>query len=115
MNEPHINPYDAGEDCQPEPGYAPEPTGKVLFMRQLYADDGESYTTYRLCHVPSDWDHNRVDSWVLTRFPAERCQHSHDCCGNYYARSAKWSLVNGGAYGDGVREILVRQAHVCNI
>ena len=28
-----------------------------------------------------------TEEWVTGNFPGEHCQHTHDCCGHWYART----------------------------
>lgn len=86
-----------------------------LFVYSVKDDDGTAYTLFSVYTVPKNWNHNQTDSWVLANFPPEHCQHSYDCCGNFYGHRAEWSTIKGGAYGVATREILVRRSYTQNI
>ena len=36
---------------------------------------------------------DEIEAFVLEKHPATRCQHDYDCCGNFYARPARWEII----------------------
>lgn len=65
-------------------------------MRQItswliHEDDGATVIRWAVYSVPSDWSDDDMDCVVDDRFAAERCTHSHDCCGNLYGRKGQWA------------------------
>ena len=49
-------------------------------------DGGEgAYHTVTAWLAPIDWSPLDIDAAVGEMMPKERCSHSHDCCGHYYA------------------------------
>lgn len=37
----------------------------------------------------------RVQEWLDDNYPSSYCQHSHDCCGNFYASKAQIKFFDG--------------------
>jgi hypothetical protein len=80
-------------------------------------DEGESFVRFRVCRIgydgleaePTD---EQIDELVREEFPSYRCQHSYDCCGNFYPAGATWSRVK--TWGSQL-EIIVRQCYSANI
>lgn len=87
---------------------------KQLFTQDVPNPDGDAFTRYRLWSVPSDWSYGDVSAWAHEEFPAQRCQHAHDCCGHYYPRKARITVVSGEE-ATNVAVIMVRQRYVANI
>lgn len=48
-----------------------------------------------------------IEEYVEERFPAEHCQHAHDCCGHWYANTASFRR-----HGD---LVLLKQSYTLNI
>jgi len=61
---------------------------KFINIGKTVAHDGETYVVYTEVRFPDGLPpKDDLEAFVQKRFPAERCQHSHDCCGNYYPYS----------------------------
>jgi hypothetical protein len=86
-------------------------------IRSYSGDLGEYITTITLYYAPSWWDAADIDEVVSERFEPEHCQHSHDCCGRYYAGRGKvvaiWDDVDDN--GDTAKAVLVRIRYTQNI
>lgn len=55
-----------------------------------------AYTRYVICKIDPGADTAEINDWVADTFHATHCQHEYDCCGHYYASSARWSLCTRG-------------------
>lgn len=67
-------------------------------------------TAWRVPAEATDAEINAAIDWWM---PATWCEHEHDCCGNYYARSAQ---LLGRTYEDSQHEIVfVLQTHTANV
>lgn len=67
-------------------------------------------TAWRVPAEATDAEINAAIDWWM---PATWCEHEHDCCGNYYARSAQ---LLGRTYENSEHEIVfVLQTHTANV
>ena len=80
-----------------DPGDAPFTV--LRFGRHDRSDDhGGAYRTWRVIETDNH-DEEEVDREMLsTWYPARRCHHEHDCCGNYYPSSPKITRLPNGLY-----------------
>lgn len=53
-------------------------------------------------------------AFIFHAYPAERCQHSHDCCGRYYPRSVELPGIEADEDGRGLI-LTFRQSFAANI
>lgn len=74
---------------------------------------GDSRTHYSVWKLPEHMTDDEIGPWVEANFPATRCQHSYDCCGNFYRGKGVWSYVEDGLGSKS--EIIVRQTASANI
>ena len=51
---------------------------------RIERDDGETFERLSIFHLDPDVPDAEVEAWVADSFPARHCQHSYDCCANYY-------------------------------
>lgn len=84
------------------------PDDHYLLLQSLVIDrsddSGGRYRRVTVFYVYSDVaaqlkDDETTRAWLReTMFPATRCQHEHDCCGNYYAQSPKITQLTHGKW-----------------
>lgn len=111
-NEPEIPfEYLSKEQLATEIAKIPTTSTRIGGIRQ-HDDAGEHYVQYHVHEFNRFLSEEEATEWVKDNYPATRCQHSHDCCGNFYASNATWTRIQH--YGDA--EILViRQCWSANI
>ena len=63
---------------------------KVRKIGSLFDDDGEYESVYYLVDGLVDQE------WVNAKFPSNHCQHSYDCCANWYPRTGRIVGTDGG-------------------
>jgi len=83
-----------------------------------FADDDEtSGMSWSVWYAPSKTSDADIEAWIDECFPAERCTHDFDCCGNRYHRRAKWSvhLDVRDAEGNGNKVIVLSRSWIINI
>lgn len=86
-------------------------------MKQLESflvGDNDGMVSWKIVTVPNNWTDDDIDLIVADRWPAEHCTHAHDCCGNYYPRTAKWAK-HPFMTECGLQTIIVSQNYICNV
>lgn len=105
------------------PGSTSEPhyeVYKFIFANVVQDDSGESYDRYTLLRFSRLADDVEIAEVIRDQFPSTRCQHEHDCCGNFYAGTATWDRVDRiDKWSDPEAEynqpVLVKQGFSANI
>lgn len=77
-------------------------------------DDGEGVVNWSVHSVPDWWTDDDMDAIVDDRWASEHCQHSHDCCGNLYARKGQWAW-HPHHLSCGSKVVVISQRFVRNI
>lgn len=72
-------------------------------------EDGEAFTMISYFHVDRETTDEEVKEWVADNFPSRHCQHSYDCCANFYpSRGEHWRVPY-------TTHLIVHQRYRCNI
>ncbi len=93
-----------------------QPRLRILSVRRrVDSDDFDSGVTrvYRI-KVRKDLSEAQIREAVADYFPAHRCQHSYDCCGNWY-HTEGWLRRGGKPRHGKKRERIVTVSHYINI
>ncbi len=73
-------------------------------LRVAFTDnDGDSYTADHLILETSGEDAEALKEKLQALYPSEHCQHSHDCCGQWYQGSVRVKEIT--KYTDGDRQL----------
>lgn len=80
-------------------------------------DDETSGMSWSVWHAPSKTSDADIEAWIDECFPAERCMHAHDCCGNRYHSRAHWSVHVDvrDAMNNGTKVIVLSRRWIINI
>ena len=85
------------EDCYDDYGFSedylspyPKEEHKVTKIGSIFDESGEYETVYYLVKEIVDQE------WVNAKFPSYHCQHSYDCCANWYPRTGRIVGTDGG-------------------
>jgi hypothetical protein len=74
-----------------------EPRLKFVSSSRTEEEDegyGGHYVDFTIYTVPIGLTDAAIRDLVNEMHPATRCEHRYDCCGNYYASTAKWIRGN---------------------
>ena len=77
-------------------------------------DYGGRRTEHSLVRVSLNASLLEINEWMRSAFPATRCYHEYDCCGNYYANSPSFNVIPAEE-GDDFKEVHVKQCWVQNV
>lgn len=79
-------------------------------------EDDDFYVMARRSRLPaiSALNVGLAAAFLFHAYPAERCQHSHDCCGRYYPRSVELPGIEADEDGRGLI-LTFRQSFAANI
>lgn len=80
-------------------------------------DLGEYVTHITPWFAPDWWDAEDIASVVANKFESERCHHSHDCCGRFYAGRGRVISISDSTdnHGDPAKLVLVEVRYTRNI
>lgn len=116
MERPFDYPGSSSDIVSPEPHHLvrSEHTQRV---HHQYGEIGEYATTYTLYFAPDWWTEEEIKAVVANRFEAERCYHSHDCCGRFYAGRGRVVDIQNGRdeHGDKAQLVLIRIDYAQNV
>lgn len=76
------------------------------------SNDGDTAVVYSIHEFERFLTNEEIEEFLRVEYPATRCHHSHDCCGNFYARTPTSTRVEH--HGD-VEILLVRQTWCRNV
>lgn len=107
-------------------GNVMEPTGFDYYklrkgtnrLNHCGGDGGASILSVFFCYAPDWWTNEEVTQAVRFHYPSEHFQHSYDCCGRMYARTAHVVEIIDGHIdpeGDKGRLVIVRQSFIQNV
>ena len=74
-----------GDDSHPSWGHE-----QVTKIGSIFDESGEYESVYYLVEGLVDQE------WVNAKFPSNHCQHSYDCCANWYPRTGRIVGTDGG-------------------
>lgn len=63
--------------------------------------------------APAEWDRTQIAKTVEQRFPAQHCQHSHDCCGRFYPGRAE--LLGTASYANNKQIVFILITYTQNV
>ena len=63
---------------------------QVTKIGSIFDESGEYESVYYLVEGLVDQE------WVNAKFPSNHCQHSYDCCANWYPRTGRIVGTDGG-------------------
>jgi len=95
----------------------PEPTETLLGSFNTHDEDGEAYTVYAVYSFHALCDKDEIEERVHEMHPVWHCEHSFDCCANFYPSRAMWSFAAQlDRYNpEGPQTVVVTQRFLCNI
>lgn len=83
MERPFDYPDRHSDDCAPDPSHMVR-ADNAGGIRHSEGELGEYMVMIAPYFVPDWWDSEDIARVVEEKFPAEHCQHEHDCCGHWY-------------------------------
>lgn len=95
------------------------PVAKLIGSVTEKSEDGESFTSFITYRFSKLADIVEIDEFIHDQYPAQRCQHEHDCCGHFYPGRALWGfcreLDRWSSDEEYNQTVIISQRFTCNI